>query len=102
MTDIQRWAYLYGGAIPFAKNPGGGWVTYADHIEALAAARADERVSAELHDYHMPAWTAGYRQAVADCIAAVYALVTTRGYDLDDYSAAEAIAALRGLQEGGQ
>jgi len=41
MSDIQRWAYQYGGINPFAPNPGGGWVTYADHVAAVAAARLE-------------------------------------------------------------
>ena len=43
MSDIQRWAYQYGGMTPFHPSPGGGWVAYADHVAAVAAARAESQ-----------------------------------------------------------
>lgn len=61
MSDIPRWAYQYGGMTPFHPSPGGGWVTYADHVAALltqdqqhmeqqaaAVAAAEQRVRDEL------------------------------------------------------
>ena len=46
MSEVQRWAYQYDHIIPFAPNPAGGWVTYADHVAAVAA--AEQRVRDEL------------------------------------------------------
>lgn len=87
MTDVKRWAYQYGGLIPFAPNPAGGWVTYADHVAAVAAARtmgyvegqADMRKYLLADDTH--SFTYGYREGVQAARDAVTAVQAERGYD---------------------
>ena len=36
----------------------------------IAKVREDERCKAELHNYHMPAWTAGFAKGYADALDA--------------------------------
>ena len=44
------------------------------HCDLIAKVREDERCKAELHDYHMPAWTSGYLAALdaAEAVAKKY------------------------------
>ena len=43
-----------------------------DHCQChlIAKVREDERCKAELHNYHMPAWTAGFAKGYADALDA--------------------------------
>ena len=40
------------------------------HCDLIAKVREDERCKAELHNYHMPAWTAGFAKGYADALDA--------------------------------
>lgn len=52
VSDIQRWTEVLDQTDPYSPNPDmreadyGSYVTYADHVAAVAAARADEREAA--------------------------------------------------------
>ena len=67
------------------------------HCDLIAKVREDERRKAELHNYHMPAWTSGYLAALRD--AATW-LRDSRHHPSDEaaawaYAYAEAIDALK-------
>ena len=47
------------------------------HCDLIAKVREDERCKAELHDYHMPAWTAGFAKGYAAALDAAEAAVET-------------------------
>lgn len=51
MTEIQRWAPFDPMAL-MGRHPNGAFVTYADHVADVAAAREDER--------KQPAWAIDY------------------------------------------
>lgn len=71
MSDIQRWDMNHvQGEVYIDKKPEGSWVTYADHLAAVAAARtmgyvegqADMRKYLLADDTH--SFTYGYREGV--------------------------------------
>ena len=88
---MQRFAYHPGEGI-LRGNDNGDYVRFIDAEAAITAAEQRGYNSGYV-DGSKDSRAGAFREA----IEAVYALVTTRGYDLDDYSAAEALAALRGL-----
>lgn len=60
MSDIQRyWSTVFDGMQP---DPSGSWVTYADHVAAVAA--AEQRVT--FRGSHVGAFMAGYEQGQKD------------------------------------
>ncbi len=102
MTVMQRWGYALGMG-PF-QDDSGEFILASDAEAAIRDAyeRGYDEATVASIKYGEIRYAGGQRDMLARCIEAVYALVTIRGYDLDDYSAAEAMVALRGLQEGGQ
>jgi hypothetical protein len=75
MTDIQRWRF---GPYHVDEGDSGGYVTYADHVAAVAEAeqRKDREWLATIHDSHL--YSLGQRDAIAKAIAAVKGLATER------------------------
>ena len=72
MSDIQRWN-RYSDALDMFKADEGDWVTYSDHVAAVA--EAEQRIG---EGRCCPvAWQTGYEQALADAVAAVEALAET-------------------------
>ena len=66
MSDIQRWDMNHvQGEVYIDKKPEGSWVTYADHLAAVAAAeqRVTERHNAEHEDDRLAAFQNGYDAA---------------------------------------
>ena len=92
MSDIQRWAYQYGGINPFAPNPGGGWVTYADHVAAVAAAEQRGREERQAID-------ADYNEGHRDGVKAARDAVERLPRNADTRDALAAIDALTPKEE---
>lgn len=77
VSDIQRWTEVLDQTDPYSPNPDmreadyGSYVTYADHVAAVAAA---ERQSAEYATLVGAAAESAYAQGVKDARDAVAAL----------------------------
>jgi hypothetical protein len=74
MADIQRWTFDGPPAYEYAD---GGYVTYADHVAAVAAALAEgyaSRMDEAEQDFtvgHDKGYWRGHRDAIAAAVAAV-------------------------------
>ena len=103
MSDIQRWDMNHvQGEVYIDKKPEGSWVTYADHVAAVAAARtmgyvegqADMRKYLLADDTH--SFTYGYREGVKAARDAVEAIPTS-AFDIGIVSKDEVLAAIDAL-----
>jgi hypothetical protein len=71
--EIQRWTFDGPPAYEYGE---GGWVTYADHVAAVATVQADMR-DENKRNYDM-GYEQGQRDAIAKAVAAVEGLATER------------------------
>ena len=64
VSDIQRYRVGPDYLVPAHEDDNGPWVTYADHVAAVAA--AEERVTSDFAKYlrHMDAYDKGYAAGV--------------------------------------
>ena len=75
MSDIQRWDMNHvQGEVYIDKKPEGSWVTYADHLAAVAAARAEMADECEHHNHD--AFTLGKATARAEMAEPLDHLIT--------------------------
>ena len=65
MSDIQRLSIRHTGRTSWAvPNPDGGWVTYADHVAAVAA--AEQEAGEQAHGHYMDGYKMGYAKGIIE------------------------------------
>lgn len=63
MTEIQRWAPFDPMAL-MGRHPNGAFVTYADHVAAVAA--AEQRAGEEAHGHYMDGYNKAWSLSAAE------------------------------------
>jgi hypothetical protein len=79
MSDIQRWGHTTnanGDYTGMSRYNQGGWVTYADHVEALRQARSENAYLPTVKASFDRGYEQGQRDALAGAVQRVEALLS--------------------------